>query len=638
MFINNLLHSGHTFKDNEHELKTKYILLNTMLSIIALLLPLLGTLRFFTNYTTQSIINFSGALLAIIAIYNFRKLQKGNYKTLAYIMIILFSLLIIYSYYSNPLIFNVNAWYIVLGLPIFLIFGFYASITFAILFMLTIVVINYYFIQSDLQNLAHGFIPIFVSIWFIHMYEVRFKHYVNLLKHTNNTLEETVKKRTEVLEEQRNILDYQAHYDALTNLPNRIKFQKEIQDITHSAQMHKNNFALLFIDLDQFKKINDSYGHDVGDQVIRITASRIKKSIDTHDKLARLGGDEFTILVEKYKYTKDLEYLAQKVIDTVQEPIIIDNTTMFISCSIGISLYPDDTDAHQDMIKYADTAMYKAKELKRGHYTFYSSDMTDIAFEKVLLETSMRFALEKEDFVLHYQPQINGETQELTGMEALVRWNHDSMGLIPPSKFIPMAEETGLIVALDQWVMKTGMKQMKTWYDSGLNPTRLSLNLSMKQLQEKDFISVIEKTIKETGCKAEWIEFEITESHVMHNVIEVIAILEKIKDLGIGIAIDDFGTGYSSLSYLKKLPIDKLKIDRSFIIDIPDNKEDAAITNAMIAIAKSLDLKVVAEGVETERQKNYLIECGCKCIQGYYYHKPMPSKQMEDLLIHTYKA
>jgi len=627
-----------TLLKNEYGLKTKYILLNSMLVMMILLLPLLGVLRFFTNYPIQSMINISGALLAAVTMYGFRKLGKGNYKILAYVIFIIFSALLIYAYYNNPLMFNINAWFIVLVLPIFLVFGFYTTISLTILFMITTAIINYYFIQSDLQNLVYGFVPILVSVWFMHIFEARLQHYVQLLKHSNNHLEETVTKRTKVLEEQRNILDHQAHYDALTNLPNRIKFQKDIKDVMHNARKYKNNFALLFIDLDQFKKINDSYSHDIGDQVIRILASRIRKVIDSHHKLARIGGDEFTILAEQYQYNKELEYLAQKVIDTIQEPIIVDKTTMFISCSIGISLYPDDTSSCQDMIRYADTAMYKAKELKQGHYTFYSSDMTELAFEKILLETSMRFALDKEEFILHYQPQINGKTQELIGMEALIRWNHEKMGIIPPSKFIPLAEETGLIIALDQWIMKTGMKQMKTWYDSELNPTRLSLNLSMKQLQESNFISIIKNTLKETGCKAEWIEFEITESHIMHNVLEVIAILQKIKDLGISIAIDDFGTGYSSLSYLKKLPIDKLKIDRSFIIDIPDNKEDAAITNAMIAIAKSLDLKVVAEGVETERQKNYLIECGCKCIQGYYYHKPMPNKQMEYLLINTYKA
>ena len=632
MSITNLMSSGHTFEAHEYELKTKYLLLNSMFVIISILLPILGTLRYFTNYPIQGIINYSGALFAIAGIYILRKLQKGNYKTLTYVLFILFSFLLIYSYYNNSLMFNIDAWFIVLGLPVFLIFGFYPAINLSIVFMLTISVINYYFIQSDLQNLIYSFVPIFVSIWFIHIYETRLQHYVNLLKTSNHSLEETVHQRTKVLEDQRNILDHQAHYDALTNLPNRIKFQKEIQEVMYQARKTKNNFALLFIDLDQFKKINDSYGHDIGDQVIRIAASRIKKAMHKNNKLARLGGDEFTILVEAYKYTKDLEYLAQKVIQSIQEPIIIGNTTMFISCSIGVSLYPDDTILYQDMIKYADTAMYKAKELKRGQYTFYSSDMTDMAFEKVLLETSMRFALEKEDFILHFQPQVNGQTEEIIGLEALIRWNHETMGLIPPSKFIPLAEETGLIIALDQWVMKKGMVQMKKWYDLGLNPKRLSLNLSMKQLQEKDFIFIIKKTLYETKCRPEWIEFEITESHIMHNVIEVIETLEEIKNLGIGIAIDDFGTGYSSLAYLKKLPIDKLKIDRSFIIDIPDNKEDAAITNAIIGIAKSLDLMVIAEGVETQRQSTYLMQCGCRYIQGHYYHKAIPAHEIEQLL------
>jgi len=258
--------------------------------------------------------------------------------------------------------------------------------------------------------------------------------------------------------------------------------------------------------------------------------------------------------------------------------------------------------------------------------------MTEVAFERVLMETSMRFALEKEEFVVHYQPQVDGRLNKIIGMEALVRWNHEKMGLVSPGAFIPLAEETGLIVALDQWVMKTGMTQMREWYEAGLNPGRLSLNLSVKQLQQEDFIEIVKNILNETGCKAEWIEFEITESHIMHNVKEAIETLNSIKALGISIAIDDFGTGYSSLSYLKKLPVDKLKIDRSFITDIPDNKEDAAITNAIIAIAESLNLRVIAEGVETRKQKEYLLECGCHFIQGYLYHKPMPAEKMKKIL------
>jgi len=305
---------------------------------------------------------------------------------------------------------------------------------------------------------------------------------------------------------------------------------------------------------------------------------------------------------------------------------------MFVSCSIGISIYKKSSGDCQDFIKYADTAMYRAKENGRTNYQFYSSDMTEMAFERVFMETSMRFALDKDEFLVYYQPQVDSQSNKIIGMEALVRWNHTTMGLISPAAFIPLAEETGLILALDQWVMKTGMNQMREWYKMGYKPGRLSLNLSVKQLQHKDFISVVKNMLNETGCKAEWIEFEITESHIMHNVLEAIDTLNRIKELGISIAIDDFGTGYSSLSYLKKLPVDKLKIDRSFIIDIPDNKEDAAITNAIIAVAESLSLMVVAEGVETERQKSYLQECGCQNIQGFFYYKPMPVEKMEDVL------
>jgi len=276
--------------------------------------------------------------------------------------------------------------------------------------------------------------------------------------------------------------------------------------------------------------------------------------------------------------------------------------------------------------------MYKAKDAGRNNYQFYTSGMTDVAFERVLMETSMRFALDKEEFTVHYQPQVNGKTNQMIGMEALVRWNHPDMGLISPGAFIPLAEETGLIIALDQWVMLTGMKQMRAWYDLGYTPGRLSLNLSVKHLQQRDFITVVKEMLNKTGCKAEWIEFEIIESHIMNNIVESIETLERIQALGISIAIDDFGTGYSSLSYLKKLPLDKLKIDRSFIVDIPDNKEDAAITNAIIAIAKSLNLIVIAEGVETEKQKNYLLECGCDNIQGYFYYRPMPAEDMENVL------
>jgi len=276
--------------------------------------------------------------------------------------------------------------------------------------------------------------------------------------------------------------------------------------------------------------------------------------------------------------------------------------------------------------------MYKAKDEGRNNYQYYNSTMTELAFERVIMEASLREALEKEEFVVYFQPQVNGVTDKLIGMEALVRWQHSTMGIVSPDKFIPLAESTGLIVELDRYVMKTAMTQLSKWYKDGLNPGILAMNLSVKQLKQKDFIQILESLIKETECKSEWIELEVTESQIMSNPEEAIKILQAISDIGIKLAVDDFGTGYSSLSYLKKLPIDKLKIDREFIKDLPDDEEDSAITKAVISLAKSLNLKVIAEGVETKEQRDFIVESGCEYIQGYFYSKPVPSSEFENIL------
>ena len=632
----NILNSGLVFTDNEYELKTKYILLNSMMMILSLSLLVVGSSRLLTSYYTQGLIDFFATTVGIVLIFLLRKFKKGHYKPVAYIMALISASLIIVSYYTSNGIININTWFIALIIPIFFILGYRIAMIMALLFMIIIAMLNLNYVRTDTLNTMYGYIPLFLSVIFLHIYEYRFYEFTKVLTDTNNNLEQKVKEktleRTQVLEEQKNKLDYQAHHDYLTALPNRVKFQKEIQKIIDNKKNINSNLAILFIDLDHFKNINDSFGHDIGDQVIKITADRIRQCIRKDDCLARFGGDEFVVLIDNYEDKNDLEAVAENIISCISKPVLIDNMTMFVSCSIGISMHQDEIDSYHDFIKYADTAMYKAKERGRNNYQFYTSDMTEVAFERVLMETSMRFALEKEEFVVHYQPQVDGRLNKIVGMEALVRWNHEKMGLISPATFIPLAEETGLIIALDQWVMKTGMRQMKEWHEAGLNPGRLSLNLSVKQLQEEDFIDVVKNILKETGCKAEWIEFEITESHIMYNVTEAIETLERIKSLGISIAIDDFGTGYSSLSYLKKLPVDKLKIDRSFIMDIPDNKEDAAITNAIIDIAKNLNLEVIAEGVETKQQKEYLLQSGCHLIQGYIYYKPIPAKDIEHVL------
>jgi predicted signal transduction protein with EAL and GGDEF domain len=310
----------------------------------------------------------------------------------------------------------------------------------------------------------------------------------------------------------------------------------------------------------------------------------------------------------------------------------VNDNKLYVSTSIGISIYPDDGANAENLLKYADSAMYKAKEEGRNNFQYYNQELTEMAFERVFMEASLRDALKQDEFVVHYQPQVDGRSAKLIGMEALVRWNHPKMGLLSPAKFIGLAERTGLIVEIDKCVMKKAMLQFATWYKMGLNPGILALNLSVKQLEKQEFFETFVKLLEKTGCKAEWIELEVTESQIMTNPEESIKVLQKISDLGIELAIDDFGTGYSSLAYLKRLPIDKLKIDQTFIRDLPDDEEDAGITKAVIALAKSLNLKIIAEGVETQAQKDFVVMHGCANIQGYFYSRPIAAKKMEVML------
>jgi diguanylate cyclase (GGDEF)-like protein/PAS domain S-box-containing protein len=443
----------------------------------------------------------------------------------------------------------------------------------------------------------------------------------------------TEKKASErLLKKQALILNHQANHDTLTDLPNRTLFKDRLNQAIAVSSRNKEKFALFFIDLDQFKKINDSLGHQVGDKVLIEASHRLQSALRAEDTLARLGGDEFTIILKDVKNIQSASVVAEKIIATIKEPIHINGHTLFISSSIGISLYPDDSTGQENLIKFADTAMYKAKDEGRDNYQFYSSDMTVLAFERVVMESSLRVAIEEDQFLIYFQPQINALDESIVGMEALVRWQHPEVGLVTPDKFIPIAEDSGLIVEIDRIVMKKAMQQFVLWYKEGLNPGVLALNLAMKQLNAGDFISALLETMDYTSFKAEWLEFEVTEGQVMNNPDASIDKLNQISDLGVELAIDDFGTGYSSLAYLKKFPLDKLKIDQSFVRDVPDDEDDVAITKAIIALAKSLNLKLIAEGVETIDQRNFMIENGCFNIQGYFYHKPLPTDEITKLL------
>jgi len=434
------------------------------------------------------------------------------------------------------------------------------------------------------------------------------------------------------LQEQSQQLQHQAQHDTLTDLPNRTLFKDRLSQAIISSKRNEKTFALLFIDLDQFKKINDSLGHHIGDEVLIEASKRLKENLREEDTLARLGGDEFTIILKDIKNIQDVSNISQKIVQAIKEPMKIHGHTLYVSSSIGISLYPQDSLNAHDLIKYADTAMYKAKDEGRDNFQFYSPDMTALAFERVVMENSLRIALKEDQFVVYFQPQYNAQTNTIVGMEALVRWQHPALGLVPPGKFIPIAEESGLIVEIDQIVMKKAMQQFSSWYKDGLNPGTLSLNLAMKQLSEKYFIQMLLETMHTLDFLPQWLELEVTEGQVMNNPDASIEKLKVISDLGIELAIDDFGTGYSSLAYLKKLPLNKLKIDRSFIKDLPQDDEDAAITKAIIALGKSLNLTLIAEGVETEEQRDFLVINGCANIQGFFYSPPLATDKITLLL------
>jgi diguanylate cyclase (GGDEF)-like protein len=445
-----------------------------------------------------------------------------------------------------------------------------------------------------------------------------------------------IKKRELIQEElkvQKETLHHHAHHDSLTGLPNRFLFNDRLEQTIKQALRDNTKIAVLFIDLDHFKGINDSMGHKVGDELLVEVAKRLRNEIRQTDTLARLGGDEFSIVMNQVSNNDSIVEITQNLLKIMNTPIELRDQSFYVTLSIGVAVYPDDGDTPEELLKNADAAMYHAKDDGRNTYQFYTQAMTEKAFERIAMESSFRDALQKEEFIVHYQPQINAKTESITGLEALIRWNHPSMGLISPSKFLTFANETGLIVQLDRWVMKTAMTQHAKWYQSGLQPGVLALNITLKQLQEENFVDSVNNLLEKTGCKAQWLEFEVTENQLMKDSIAAIEILNQIKKLGISLAIDDFGTGYSSLSQLKRLPINKLKIDQSFIRDLPYDEEDVVISKTIISLAKNMGLSVIAEGVETIEQKEFLLQNGCQYIQGFYFSKPIIASEVEDKLI-----
>lgn|GEM_PF-931308 len=445
---------------------------------------------------------------------------------------------------------------------------------------------------------------------------------------TDDELEELAK----AFDERTIQLQYQAEHDFLTSLPNRILFLDRLKQSIKFARRENSKLAVLFIDLDRFKEVNDSLGHNIGDELLKNVAQKLQNILRSSDTIARLGGDEFTILIDRLENEALVVDIVQKIQSQFQELLVVDKNQLFVSCSIGIALYPVNGTTPDVLLKNADAAMYKAKNEGRNTYQFYTADMTEKAYERVTLETQLRRAIKENQLEVHYQPQIDMRTGNINGMEALIRWRHPEHGLMPPYKFIPIAEETGIIIELDRWVMQNAMLQFADWLKQGVEPGVLSLNLSLLQLNREDFVEVVDNNLKSTGLAAKNVLFEVTETQIMRNPERSCILLQELKNLGVGLAIDDFGTGHSSLAYLKRLPVDKLKIDRSFITDIPADKNDMELTRAIISMARSLNINIIAEGVETEDQIKFLVNNNCYEAQGYHYYKPVSAKHLWQIL------
>jgi len=424
-----------------------------------------------------------------------------------------------------------------------------------------------------------------------------------------------------------------AYHDAMTGLPNRPLYMDRLILALAQAGRSNQRLAVFFLDLDRFKDINDSLGHSVGDALLKAVAERIRRCVREGDTVARFGGDEFTLLIPRIDQVEDAAKIAQKILETLKIPFIIGERELFVTTSIGITVYPNDGADPETLVRNADSAMYRAKDAGRDNYQLYAPAMNARALERLALENLLRKALSQKELILHYQPVVEVSSKNIVGIEALIRWNHPELGLLSPAHFISTAETSGLIVPIGNWVLRTACHQVKMWQKRIDPDLTVAVNLSARQFQQANIVEEIARTLEETDLDAESLELEITESNAMQNAENTIYTLRELKALGVRIAMDDFGTGYSSLNYLKRFPIDILKLDQSFVREVNHDATDAAIVSAVISMAHSLDLKVIAEGVETEEQLAFLTKQRCDRIQGYLFSAPLAPENLEAYLL-----
>ena len=427
-------------------------------------------------------------------------------------------------------------------------------------------------------------------------------------------------------------ITHMAYCDALTGLPNRILFNEKLKENVEKSKIHKINLAVLFIDLDSFKSVNDTMGHESGDALLTQIADNLKRAVTQNEFVARFGGDEFIVLITRFSNMEQLNDRAQKIMEVLNTPISVNNQDFYVTASAGIALYPDDGENGETLVKNADLAMYEAKNLGKNHFMFCNAGMKEVVKRQVYMTNMLNKALENDEFVLYYQPQINLSTKKIVGVEALIRWDNPELGMIMPSVFIPLAEQSGLIHAIGKWVLETAFRQNKKWQDAGFAPIRIAVNLSVEQFRNPNLVQTVSSAIKQTGLEAQYAELEVTESIAIKEIHNIVPTLLELRALGLTISIDDFGTEYSSLVRIKNLPVDRIKMAMEFVQGITVSDKDEAIAMSILTLANSLGMKVIAEGVETEPQLKFLERKICDEVQGFYFYKPMPAEKIEKIL------
>jgi len=628
--LHNFLTSGHVFSDDEYTLKSKISFLNIVILLTGFIVLSLTILQHDKHILV--LINSLFIIISLVSIYMMRK-KKGFYALASYIFILYAFSTITFLLIKYPDVYIRSSWLLVL-----ITFSFFSvgeKGGFIIYFLSMIELISLYSF-SVIHVDAYSFYVIisFITLntLIISQYEKREMVAKRRLYEVNNGLEEKVRQETKKLIEQKDAYRQLAYFDSLTSLPNRSFFQEQLKYALAQSQRNGTKTGVLFIDLDNFKEINDVLGHQMGDKVLKKIAIKLKNVLRKSDILSRLGGDEFTVIINDLKTNSDAGVIAQNLRKAISTPLLVNEHEFFMTASVGISIYPDDSLSAEDLIKCADTAMYSAKQAGSGLTHYYQPRMTDALLERTLLETYIRRGIENDEFVVYYQPIVNAQKHVCVGLEALVRWHHPQKGLLFPDAFIPVAEKSSLIVPLGERVLQQVVGDLIGWHAIGIDPKFISVNLSPKQLSHPGLLSMISQIVEKVDFRSNWLEFEITESYTFQNYDRAVALLEQIHDMGIKLSIDDFGIGYSSLSYLKKLPVHKLKIDRSFVMDVPGKKDDVALVRTIVAMGKSLGLQVVAEGVETKEQEAFLDDLGCDLMQGYLYAKPMPKEATEEYM------